>query len=186
MVDQVTRADVRAATTGWWLVVLAGLIGIAVGVALLFKPGDSLETLAVIAGVFVLVDGIIELAASLMHDTQSRGMVALLGVVSAVVGVLLIRHPIAGITAIALLIAIWLIAAGVVRIVAAFELDGPRGWNIFAGLVSVAAGTVIIVDPRIGYTTLAVLAGIAFIAHGIGISALGWGLRELRHEGPAA
>jgi uncharacterized membrane protein HdeD (DUF308 family) len=183
---EAANSDLRAATGGWWLVLLVGLLSSAVGVALLFKPGDSLETLAVIAGIFVLVDGILELVASLLHGTQNRGMVALIGVVSAVVGVLLIRHPISGITAIALLIAIWLIAAGVVRIVAAFELDGPRGWSIFAGLVGVAAGTVIIVDPSIGYTTLAVLAGIAFIAHGIGVSALGWGLRELRHEGAAA
>lgn len=182
---EAANADLRAATGGWWLVLLAGLLSIAVGVALLLKPGDSLETLAVIAGIFVLLDGIIELAASLMHGTQSRGMVALIGVLSAIVGVLLIRHPISGITAIALLIGIWLIAAGVVRIVAAFEVDGHRGWNIFAGLVGVAAGTVIIIDPSIGYTTLALLAGIAFIAHGIGVSALGWGMRELRHEAAA-
>ena len=186
MVDQVTTADVRAATGGWWLVVLAGVLGIAVGVTFLFKPGDSLETLAVIAGIFVLVDGIIELAASLMHGTQSRGMVALLGVLSVIVGVLLIRHPISGIAAIALLIGIWLIAAGVVRIVAAFEVDRDRGWSIFAGLLGVAAGTAILVDPSIGYTTLAVLAGIAFIANGIGLSALGWGMRELRHEAAAS
>lgn len=179
---EAANADLRAATGGWWLVLLAGLLSIAVGVALLLKPGDSLETLAVIAGIFVLLDGIIELAASLMHGTQSRGMVALLGVLSVIVGVLLIRHPISGITAIALLIGIWLIAAGVVRIVAAFEVDGHPGWNIFAGLVGVAAGTVIIIDPSIGYTTLALLAGIAFIANGIGVSALGWGMRELRHE----
>jgi uncharacterized membrane protein HdeD (DUF308 family) len=182
---EAANIEVRAATGGWWLVLLAGVISIAVGVALLLKPGDSLETLAVIAGIFVLVDGLIELAASLFHGTQSRGMVALLGVLSVIVGVLLIRHPISGITAIALLIAIWLIAAGVVRIVAAFEVDGPRGWGIFAGLVAMAAGTVIIVDPSIGYTTLALLAGIAFIAHGIGLSALGWGMRELRHEAAA-
>jgi len=184
--QEAANSDVRAATSGWWLVLLAGLLSIAVGVALLLKPGDSLETLAVIAGVFILVDGIIELAASLMmRGTEGRGMVALLGVLSAIVGVLLIRHPISGITAIALLIGIWLIAAGVVRIVAAFEVDGNRGWGIFAGLLGVAAGTVIIVDPSIGYTTLALLAGIAFIANGIGISALGWGMRELRHEAAA-
>jgi uncharacterized membrane protein HdeD (DUF308 family) len=182
---EAANSGLRPAAGGWWLVLLAGLLSIAVGVALLFKPGDSLETLAVIAGIFVLVDGIIELAASLMHDTQSRGMVALLGVLSVIVGVLLIRHPISGITAIALLIGIWLIAVGVVRIVAAFEVDGHRGWNIFAGLVGVAAGAVIIVDPSIGYTTLALLAGIAFIANGIGVSAVGWGMRELRHEAAA-
>jgi uncharacterized membrane protein HdeD (DUF308 family) len=50
------------------------------------------------------------------------GMVALLGVLTAIVGVLLIRHPIAGVPAVALLIGIWLITIGVVRFVAAFQL----------------------------------------------------------------
>ncbi len=73
MADQVTAADVRAATGGWWLLALTGVLSIAAGVTILVKPGDSLATLAVIAGIFLLVDGILELAASLMHGTQSRG-----------------------------------------------------------------------------------------------------------------
>jgi uncharacterized membrane protein HdeD (DUF308 family) len=183
MADQtITRGEVRAATGGWWLVLLVGVLSIAVGVTILLKPGDSLETLAVIAGIFVLIDGILELAASLMHRTQSRGMVALLGVLSVIVGVLLIRHPIAGIAAVALLIGIWLIAAGVVRVVAAFELEAHRVWNIVAGLVGLVAGTAIIVDPEIGFATLALLAGIAFIVNGLGMSALGWNMHTLRRE----
>ena len=49
MVDQVT-ADVRTATGGWWLLLLVGVLSIAAGVTILIKPGDSLATLAVIAG----------------------------------------------------------------------------------------------------------------------------------------
>ena len=182
MVDQVTTNEVRGTTGGWWLLLLIGVLSIAVGVTFLFKPDNSLATLAVIAGIFLLVDGLLELAASLMHATQSRGMVALVGVLSAIVGVLLIRHPIGGITAIALLIGIWLIAVGVVRVVAAFELDERRGWSILAGVVELIAGIVIVVDPNIGYTTLALLAGIAFIVNGLGMFGLGWNMHTLRRE----
>ena len=55
------------------------VLSIAAGIIILLKPGDSLATLAVIAGIFLLVDGILELAASLMRGTQSRGSLALLG-----------------------------------------------------------------------------------------------------------
>jgi uncharacterized membrane protein HdeD (DUF308 family) len=94
MADALASNEVRAATGGWWLLLLVGVISIAAGVTILVKPGDSLATLAVIAGIFLLVDGILELTAALLHGTQSRGMVALLGVLTAIVGVLLIRHPI--------------------------------------------------------------------------------------------
>lgn len=183
MADEALRAeDLRTATGGWWLVLLIGVLSIGVGIAVLVKPGDSLATLAVISGIFLLVEGILELAASLVHGTQSRGMVAVLGVITAIVGVLLIRHPIQGVTAIALLIGIWLITVGVIRIVASFEVAAHRGWSLVAGVVELIAGIVIVSDPNIGFATLALLVGIAFIINGAAMLALGWAMHALRLE----
>jgi uncharacterized membrane protein HdeD (DUF308 family) len=178
--ETLVKDDVREATGGWWLVLLVGLLSIAVGITVLFKPGDSLATLAVLIGIFILLDGILELAASLMHGTQNRGTVALLGALTSIVGVLLIRHPVAGVAFVALLIGIWLIVVGVIRFVAAFEMLEHRGWNMIAGLVELIAGIVIVANPNIGYATLAVLVGISFIVNGMGMSAFGWSLHGLR------
>lgn len=185
MANAVADDDVRVATGGWWLFLLVGVLSIAAGVIVLFKPSDSLATLAVIAGIFLLVDGILELTASLMHGTRNRGSLALLGVLTAIVGVLLIRHPIGGIAFVALLIGIWLIAVGVVRIIAAFEVDENRGWNIFAGAVELLAGIVIVSDPNIGFATLALLVGLGFILNGMGMLAVGWSLHTLRRAAQA-
>lgn len=178
--ETLVKDDVREATGGWWLVLLVGLLSIAVGITVLFKPGDSLATLAVLIGIFILLDGILELAASLMHSTQNRGTVALLGALTSIVGVLLIRHPVAGVAFVALLIGIWLIVVGVIRFVAAFEMLEHRGWNMIAGLLELIAGIVIVSNPNIGYATLALLVGISFIINGTGMSALGWNLHGLR------
>src|SRR5262245_26035936 len=129
MVDSIEQANVEAATWGWWLVLLTGLLSGVVGVIVLFQPGESLATLAVIVGIFLLLDGSLELASSFMRSTPNRGMAALLGVLSAVVGVLLIRHPIGGVAAVALLIGIWLIAAGVIRFATAFDEPEHRVWH---------------------------------------------------------
>ncbi len=180
MADETLVDDVRVATGGWWLLVLVGVLSIAVGITVLFEPGNSLATLAVIVGIFILIDGILELAASLMHGTQNRGMVALIGALTAIVGVLLIRHPVQGVVFVALLIGIWLIVVGVIRFVAAFEMVEHRGWNMIAGLLELIAGIVIVSNPNIGYATLAVLVGIGFILNGIGMSALGWSMHTLR------
>lgn len=177
----VDEADVKQLTSGWWLVFLVGLLSLAAGVILIFKPGDSLATLAVIAGIFLLLDGILELIGSFMRRTANRGLVALIGVITAIVGVLLIRHPVGGVTAIALLIGIWLIAVGVIRFATAFEEYENRGWHALAGALELIAGIVIVANPSIGYTTLAILVGIGFILNGIGMTALGWGMHEARH-----
>src|SRR3954454_7618104 len=170
------REDVRSALSGWWLVLLMGLISIVAGVIVLTEPGDSLETIAVISGIFLLTYGILGLAAALIWGTEARGMVALVDALTAIVGVLLIRHPISGIAAVALLIALWLIAIGVIRFVFAFATPLNRVWNILVGLVQMAAGVVIIVDPEIGLATLALLVGLGFIFNGIAMCILGWGM----------
>ena len=157
-------------------------MGTAAGVVVIAKPSDSLEVLAVVAGIFVLLDGIFELAYSLRRGAQNRGLVALLGVLSAIIGIMLIRHPIRGVAAIALLLGIWLVAIGIVRFVAAFESHERRTTNMLVAAVEVIAGIVIVANPTIGFATLALIAGIAFIVNGIGMFVLGWGMHTLRAE----
>ena len=179
--ETLTSEEVRGAHRAAWLLMIAGLLSIAVGVIVLLKPADSLETLVVITGIFVLLDGALDLFGSFSRSTENRGLAAVLGVVSIVVGVLLIRHPIGGVLAAALLIGIWLIAAGTVRAVRGF--DRPhRGWNIVVGVVEVAAGVVLVSSPSISYATLALLVGIAFLVNGVSQLALGWVVHSVQRD----
>jgi len=182
MTDYVSGVEAKQFMGGWWLLLLVGVLSMAAGVIILFKPSESLATLAVIAGIFLLLDGILELVGSFLRSTPNRGLVALVGVLSAIAGVLLIRHPIGGVTAVALLIGIWLIAVGVIRLASAFEEDEHRGWHAFAGLVELIAGIVIVANPHIGFATLALLVGIGFILNGVAMLALGWNLHTLRRQ----
>jgi len=182
MTDHISGAEAKQYPGGSWLLAVVGVLSLVAGVIILFKPSDSLSTLAVIAGIFLLLDGILELADSLMRSTPNRGLVALIGVLSAIVGVLLIRHPIGGVAAVALLIGIWLIAIGVVRFATAFEEYENRAWHALAGIIEVIAGVVIVANPDIGFGTLALLVGFGFILNGIGMLALGWSVHLLRRE----
>jgi uncharacterized membrane protein HdeD (DUF308 family) len=177
---------VRDLTWGWWLALLIGVVSIAAGIIVIAKPSNSLATLAVIFGIFILIDGIVELVAALSVRTANRGLLAVIGVISVIAGVLLIRHPLGGVRAVALLIGIWLIAAGVVRFIAAFEIPEHRLWRIVVSLVLAAFGVVIVASPHIGYATLALITGISFICYGIGMAALGWAMHAFRHEAPPA
>jgi uncharacterized membrane protein HdeD (DUF308 family) len=180
--SELTQEEVRAATWGWWLLLLIGTLSIAAGVIVISKPSNSLEVLAVVAGIFVLLDGIFEIAYALRRSSQNRGVVAVLGVLSAIIGILLIRHPISGVTAVALLLGLWLVAIGVVRFIAAFETHERRISNLIVAAVEVIAGVVIVANPHIGFATLALIAGIAFIVNGVGMFVLGWAMHTLRRE----
>ena len=177
--------ELRELTWGWWLAMLVGAMSMVAGIIVILKPSHSLATLAVIFGIFILVDGIFELAASLSGDVQNRGMLGVLGALSVIAGVLLIRHPLGGVKAVALLLGIWLIAAGVVRFIAAFVALEHRLWRIIGAVVLGLFGVVIVSSPHIGYATLAVIAGIGFIAYGIVTMALGWAMHAVRRKAPA-
>jgi uncharacterized membrane protein HdeD (DUF308 family) len=175
--------ELRILTTGWWLAVLIGALSLVAGIIVILKPSNSLNTLAVVTGIFILVDGIIELIAAVSSDTQNRGLLAVVGALSVIAGVLLIRHPLGGVKAVALLLGIWLIASGVVRFVAAFAAPDHRVWRICVALVLAIFGIVIVSSPHIGYATLALITGLGFICYGLGMLAVGWAMHTIRHEG---
>lgn len=176
-------AEVRALTWGWWLALIIGALSVVAGVIVVLKPSDSLTTLAVITGIFILVDGILELIAAILENTENRGLMAVIGALSVIAGVLLIRHPLGGVKAVALLLGIWLIAAGVVRLIAALAVPGHRVWRICAALVFLVFGIVIVSSPHIGYATLAVITGVCFICYGIGMLAVAWAMHAIRNDG---
>jgi uncharacterized membrane protein HdeD (DUF308 family) len=172
----------RAIKWAWWLLLLTGLLGIVAGVIVLAEPGISLATLAVVAGIFLLVDAIFEITAAILGGVPNRGLLVLLGVVTAIAGVILVRHPINGVVAIALLLGLWLIIIGFVRLMRVFDDSEGRGWNLLLSALEVIAGIVIVSSPGIGVATLALLVGISFIARGITMCMVAWMLRDVKRN----
>ena len=178
----VTEGEAQEPSWVWWAVFIVGLLSVAAGIILVFKPSDSLTTLAVIFGIFLLIDGIGDLVASVAGAVENRALAAILGVLAVVVGILLIRHPFHGVTAVGLLIGIWLVAAGVVRLVRAAVLSTRPVWGVLIALLEIFVGIAIVANPHIGYATLAVLIGIWLIVSGVGTIALGVAIRRLAHS----
>ena len=166
------------AARAWWLLLVVGIASAVAGVILVTKPSNSLATLAVIFGIFLLVDGIVELVASFGHPAEGRVIAVIVGLLGLVVGIILIRHPTHAVTAIGLLIGIWLIAAGVLRLLRAIAIPGLL--QAVIAVVEIVVGIVIVSDPHIGYATLAILTGIWLILTGLGMIGLGLAVRKAR------
>lgn len=175
-----SKEEALEVARGWWLFAVAGIVSFLAGAILVTKPSDSLATLAVVFGIFLLIDGIIELVASLGSTVENRGLAAIVGILGIIVGLLLIRHPTRAVSAIGLLIGIWLVAAGVARLLRALATGFQVLLRTLIALVEIAAGIVVISDPHIGYATLAVLTGIWLILNGIGTIALGLSIRRVK------
>jgi uncharacterized membrane protein HdeD (DUF308 family) len=171
--------DAREASRLWWLLVIVGVASLVAGVILVLKPSNSLAALAVVVGIFLLIDGIAELIRSFGHAVESRALAAIIGVLGIVIGIILIRHPFHGVTAIGLVIGIWLVAAGAIRMFWAIALGRRVLLNIGVAALEIIAGIVVVSDPHIGYATLAILIGIWLILNGLATIAIGLTARSL-------
>jgi uncharacterized membrane protein HdeD (DUF308 family) len=104
-------------------------------------------------------------------------------VLSFIAGVILVKHPFAGLVTLVIIVGAWFIVSGVVRFVAAFSEREYRGTNIVIGVLDLLAGVVVLAWPDLGLKTMAILAGIVLVLRGIAFIYGGWQVRKLPTDG---
>src|SRR4051795_8725576 len=92
----------REVTEVWWLWLVVALVSAAVGVVALVYPDKTLEVLAILFGINLLILGIVQLGAGLARDSGHRMAGVLLGALAIVAGLIVIRHPGGSLTVLAL------------------------------------------------------------------------------------
>ena len=177
-----SSGELRELTGLWWLVMLFGLAVFCVGAFFVISPHETLSTFTVIAGIFLLVDGVIAILGSIFGRGEGRGLLAMIGVLSVIAGLVLIKKPFGTLVVFVLILGVWFIVAGVVRFVEAIgELDG-RAANMGIAILDMIAGIVILSWPSLGLATLAVIIGIVLLLRGAVFVAAGWEMRRLGHD----
>lgn len=191
MASNATEGDdlgsaVNELTNSWQVSILIGIVTLILGLIVAFHPSTSLNVICVFIGITVLLGGIFRLVRSLNAAEQNRALTAVLGVLMIVVGLVLIRHLHLSRLLVALVVAVVFIVQGAVDLMAAFVSDSrnTRIWLIIGGVLSLAAGIVVLILPENSVTFLAVLVGIWFIVLGVVQVAAGLVLRhELNRSG---
>jgi uncharacterized membrane protein HdeD (DUF308 family) len=172
----------------WGWVLFFGIVTILAGLFALVWPGRTIVVIAVLFGIQLIVAGIFRFVMAFAVDEESGGtrvLLALLGVLSFIVGLYAVRNVYVTVAALALLLGIFWIVNGAVETFTALshrEMQG-RGWTIFMGLLSVAAGIVVLVYPGISLTTLAIVLGFWLLVYGVMEIVLAF---QLRSAGQAA
>jgi uncharacterized membrane protein HdeD (DUF308 family) len=161
----------------WWLVGLLGLLSIAVGVLAIVYPDITLIALGLIVGVYLVFAGAayVSLATIENQTAGGRALRFIVGFLSILAGLICLVRPGAGVLALLIAVSFWFILTGVADIARAIDVREHRVIAALLGVVSIAAGVIIVANPDIGLTTLALLAGIGFIVRGtVEVGAAGW------------
>ena len=114
----------------WWVLLLQGLFGVAVGVLTFWSPGMMAISILWYLAFWSIFTGVVEIvtAIRLRKEIQGEGWIMLAGAASVLFGVLLLARPGAGALALLTLIASFAIVFGVILVIAAFRLKklAPR------------------------------------------------------------
>jgi uncharacterized membrane protein HdeD (DUF308 family) len=165
----------------WWVVALLGAISIVAGVLALAFPDITLLALGLIVGINLVLVGTIWIALATIEQHTEGGRVLrfFVGFLATLAGLVCLVRPGAGVLALLIALSFWFIITGIADLARAMDEREHRVIAAILGVISIAAGVIIVADPDIGLTTLALLAGIAFIVRGTVELMAGFYMRRL-------
>jgi uncharacterized membrane protein HdeD (DUF308 family) len=177
-------AGMRTFGQTWWIPMVVGVISLACGIAALVWPDVTLLALALIAGInitvlsaFVVGEAIAE------HEAQDKTLRIVLGVLGIIAGLIVMRRPGETLLVLILAVGIWLVLDGIVDVVHAIvNPRGHRALMIAGGLIDFGVGVALLVWPKLGLGTVAVLVGLGFVVRGVVLMFGAWQLRGVAHE----
>jgi uncharacterized membrane protein HdeD (DUF308 family) len=163
----------------WWLVLVRGILGIIFGIIALIAPGIALTGIAIVVGIYLLMDGIAEIIQAVQTRKSDRrwGWLLFQGIVSVLAGLAAVILPgLAGL--VGGLVVLWTVVVytllhGIMGIASAAGIREGSGrvWGIVAGVVSIVFAILlalfVLLGPGATVLSLIWVVGIYAIIFGI-------------------
>jgi uncharacterized membrane protein HdeD (DUF308 family) len=174
---------------GWWVLVVWGVVAVLFGIGTFIWPLGSVIALVLATGILALAEGLTSLFALFSKDVViSKGWLTLYAIASIAFGLVALFRPLATAGAMLLLLAAWLLVAGVMRIVFAIRLrkEIQGEWLLaLSGVLAIVLGWLFIAAPGVGILTMALWIGAGALIYGILQIWVGFRLRKLGTFGAA-
>jgi uncharacterized membrane protein HdeD (DUF308 family) len=153
----------------WQATLFLGAATLILGLIVSFHPTGSLNAIAVLLGILMILSGIFHLIRVFDPKELHRVWLGIAGLLFIVIGVVLIRHLHLTRSIIGLIIGITWIVQGLTALIGGISggVREGRAWWIAFGVVSLIAGIVVAATPASSLNVLAVLLGIWFAVMGI-------------------
>lgn len=164
---------VGRAVQHWWLMMLAGILCFALGIAVFVFPLESYVVLSILAGVLMLVVGAAQLiiASTSGNYLAMRGYMLVGGVIDLLLGFLLCVYPGVTMALLPIMLGIWMMYHAFMIIsfggdMETFKVKGS-GWTIVGGVILLVLSFIVLINPfSAGVATVVVLAGIGLLVFG--------------------
>ena len=173
----------------WWLMLIAGVLCIAAGIAVFAFPLESYVTLSILFGVLLLVVGSAKLIAASTSGNffMMRGYVIVGGVVDLLLGIFLCIYPGVTLALLPIMMGFWMLYNSFVLIGFAGDFDTfgvqGSGWVIGGGILLLILSILVLMNPfSAGIAAVIILAGVGLVIFGILLCTLSTKLRDIHNN----
>jgi uncharacterized membrane protein HdeD (DUF308 family) len=123
----------------------SSILMIIAGIILLIWPGGSLRTLAIVGGIFLLLEGISLLAGKGIKEGQNQSLIG--SIVLIILGILLLTRPGESISMIMFIIGLCFVISAVSYIFNIRNSFGNRNMNLINAVLMLVFGIIIMAHP---------------------------------------
>jgi uncharacterized membrane protein HdeD (DUF308 family) len=167
----------------WIFAIIRGALAIIFGLIALFSPIATALALAIVIGVYAIVNGVFDIIEAIRHRGSSSMVLRIvLGVVSILFGLLVLVWPGISFAILVIMVGIWAIIIGILQIVSSVRHRAiPNSgwvWGIIGGALSILFGILVLIWPGTGLVTIIWIIGIWAIVWGVTLIVLGVQLRK--------
>jgi uncharacterized membrane protein HdeD (DUF308 family) len=169
MPDNAQTMSPVGAGAGWGWILAYGIVSVVLGLLAFGWPFSATLTATFVMGAFFIAAGAISLIAGASgRGHEGRGYSILFGIVSVVIGLLMVLDPISGALSLTLVVAIWLAMRGILELVLGARFRRHRGMMLAMGLINILlAAYVLATLPWSALTLPGFVLGMSFIFGGV-------------------
>ncbi|HSE72296.1 MAG TPA: HdeD family acid-resistance protein [Nocardioidaceae bacterium] len=169
---------------GYRLLIVRGILGIIFGVVAMAWPVETIVVLAVLWGIWALVDGIGAIVQAFSPETTvGRVWLVVMGAVGIIAGLFGMFSPQLAATVLTWVLGIWLVVRGLFELFGAFSSsrEAPRWLLVTGGGLSVVLGALFVANPGASAVAIAFWLGLVALAWGIVLLVVGFVVRHELH-----
>ena len=182
-------SKVARAVKHWWLMLIAGLLCLVMGIVVFVFPLQSYVTLAILFGVMMMAVGAIQLiiASTSANYLMMRGYFVVGGVLDLMLGIFLCIYPGVTLVALPLMLGVWMLYNSFIIIAFGGDMEtfrlGGSGLVVAGGVILLLLSILVLLNPLgAGITTVIIIAGIGLLVLGCLLSMLSLKLKHIDRE----
>ena len=184
------RETAVAWASAWQVLILVAVVTLAAGVILLVWPKATVVVVAYLLGAALLVSGLFRLVSGFAGrglSGGSRAAYVLIGLLGIFAGLYFLRHIDVAVVLLAFIVGVFWTLHGIVDLTVA-ATSGPgtgRGLRAFTGLLSLAAGLIVMFWPSITLSVLLWVMGVWLLAYGLMLGVMAFQIRHIARTAAA-